>query len=616
MILNELRSNVDKNPKTFGLTELMKYRGDPDVFISFTAAHQGRSKIGINPNSKYATPIGVYTYPVDYVINYSIRYNELSAPFTGAGDWAFLYVVKRVSNEGVVENDTQAQPYLTKLETQINRDVDIDSLQFIEDSHDEVRVKGAKGELWNLARNYALNLTGRSGRASKRTTTAIWNQIMRHLGISQYVDRDNEGVIHSNESTQAVFFSTSAFSVLDVISRRSERYNHEIEKQIEANKFNYNAFNPHWITQLYNPASVEKVFQHSVPIMRITMRDLLLQRNSIDLETMLMILKYAPPNPNDEVMMRNIINILLENGAIGELVKLTGRKYTSQDWRKMFTLSILITNIHAISKNIDSLPMDQAFLEFFTSMLIRGIRTHHSSDAVRLSLMAYRITKRIRDEDITVSPIVMNNLYRIVPQAVREVFPNYKNSEKLSTKLAQTDYESSLTYRQNKANYLKTGEKWNWMSLVYMYNLAEENNDLDLMYQIIREHLGILRQGVSIDRLDVIKIFKIDPRIAEMYPNQFQFLHQDQKLLTQTYLNPNFLLDRMIKNFATPDTACFLLSRITSMVKLRPLIEIAERSENFINVMKKLEIDKPEIFRYILNRTPDGEKYRELTNHA
>jgi hypothetical protein len=67
--ITELRSHHELNPHRSLTDNLEKYKDDPDVFITYTSdlgSKKGGAglKVGINPRSKYNTPLGVYTYPL------------------------------------------------------------------------------------------------------------------------------------------------------------------------------------------------------------------------------------------------------------------------------------------------------------------------------------------------------------------------------------------------------------------------------------------------------------------------------------------------------------------------------------------------------------------------
>ena len=65
--LLEARRNPEKNPHIGAWDLFFKYKDDPNVYISFTTI----DKLGINPNSKFNTPNGIYTYPIkEFYENY------------------------------------------------------------------------------------------------------------------------------------------------------------------------------------------------------------------------------------------------------------------------------------------------------------------------------------------------------------------------------------------------------------------------------------------------------------------------------------------------------------------------------------------------------------------
>ena len=63
--INEKRRNPELNPKVSFVELLEKYKGRTDIFVTYTKL----PKLGINPNNVFDTPTGVYSYPIDYVIN-------------------------------------------------------------------------------------------------------------------------------------------------------------------------------------------------------------------------------------------------------------------------------------------------------------------------------------------------------------------------------------------------------------------------------------------------------------------------------------------------------------------------------------------------------------------
>ena len=213
----EARRNPEQNPKVSTLEELEKYAGRDDVFVSFTSdvgkmshgnngKNIGGSKLGINPKSEWDTPIGIYTYPVDYVLR-----KKGKVPF--AEKEPFLYVV-------------QPTKPLLDLNNYSETDFKRDSEKLIDMGFADTRNEGIKtakfdtpaAHLWNWTRLAVfLPMSNNSSRASVQ-----WPKILRSLGYLGAIDLGS-GLIHPNEPIQAVFFSLDAVKVLEVIPNRFKR---------------------------------------------------------------------------------------------------------------------------------------------------------------------------------------------------------------------------------------------------------------------------------------------------------------------------------------------------------------------------------------------------------
>jgi len=107
--IKEKRRNPDQNPHIGAWDYLIEYKDDPDVYISFTEI----DKIGINPLSKYNTPVGVYAYPLkEFIDKYFKGYGESPidekytykhtignfAPFAGKAKYINFIRIKDKSN--------------------------------------------------------------------------------------------------------------------------------------------------------------------------------------------------------------------------------------------------------------------------------------------------------------------------------------------------------------------------------------------------------------------------------------------------------------------------------------------------------------------------------------
>jgi len=70
---------------------LEKYANRADIFGSFT----NLPKLGINPSTTYETPIGVYGYPMMYIVeNYSESSGKFEVPFAGDAEYLHIFTVK------------------------------------------------------------------------------------------------------------------------------------------------------------------------------------------------------------------------------------------------------------------------------------------------------------------------------------------------------------------------------------------------------------------------------------------------------------------------------------------------------------------------------------------
>lgn len=99
-LLERRRGGEKLNPRVSAVMALEPYKDDQDVFITYTQIE----KIGINPNSEYNTPNGIYTYPLKRAWEkyYVKGKGELDVPF--AGDAAWVNAVKIKSNAKVIRD--------------------------------------------------------------------------------------------------------------------------------------------------------------------------------------------------------------------------------------------------------------------------------------------------------------------------------------------------------------------------------------------------------------------------------------------------------------------------------------------------------------------------------
>lgn len=200
--LLEARKNPSKNPKTSVNDLLQSYYDEngEDTFVSFTSV----DKLGINPQSKYDTPLGIYAYPLSYVLREIGEVDSPGAVLPFAGDSQFVNVFT-ASSQTVLHIDeittSTYEMYLTKLKQVLPTSVELIDAASKKAPHDALHSTPG-GLLWYVTRDLATKL-------AKGTSTkppVMWNKIFRSIGINGVVDSQGDGIIHHNEPTQAVFF--------------------------------------------------------------------------------------------------------------------------------------------------------------------------------------------------------------------------------------------------------------------------------------------------------------------------------------------------------------------------------------------------------------------------
>jgi hypothetical protein len=234
----EARKNPDLNPKVSvnqyidqAMASAGKLPGSDitNLFISFTQL----PKLGINPRSKYNTPLGIYAYPADYVVESTRgRYSMANLPFAGKQPYANIFQ----GRGNIVHLNTMSiqdeSLYNNKLWAYANRlpkidftkhyappgkdwpDIVDNTINAADDYARERRSPG--GRLWYTT----WKLSGYIETYLKRPAPLAWNELFRQaLGIDGCVDT-GKGIIHPSEPVQAVFFSLAATNLISTVPNK------------------------------------------------------------------------------------------------------------------------------------------------------------------------------------------------------------------------------------------------------------------------------------------------------------------------------------------------------------------------------------------------------------
>jgi hypothetical protein len=169
--IEEARKGGYMNPFMSTIDNLDRYKDDPDVFITFTRI----LKVGINPQSEFETPFGVYSYPLKEAWKMYADNNAglLYVPYAGTSP--YVTVIKRkgkhIDDIGNSYNSNDYSADIKKIykyaiskmssvkftsdkSIDTNRDIIIyELLKFIlKDAGDNARSQTIGGQMWNITR--------------------------------------------------------------------------------------------------------------------------------------------------------------------------------------------------------------------------------------------------------------------------------------------------------------------------------------------------------------------------------------------------------------------------------------------------------------------------------
>lgn len=233
--LFEARKNPEQNPKVSVnqriYDALRSARGDTiagieNLFVSFTAV----DKLGINPQSGYRTPLGIYAYPARYVMKEagSSRSMDDSLPFAGDQPYANIFnAVGNIVNVATMGTSEEVD-YCRKIAELWAKVSGKDWKTSVDEVEDIINNSGTHakfaeypgGRFWYVTRVAAQTLFGpKWGLAAP----VAWNKVFRSIGIDGAVDYAQDGgygIIHTSEPSQAVFFSIAAIGSVQRVDNK------------------------------------------------------------------------------------------------------------------------------------------------------------------------------------------------------------------------------------------------------------------------------------------------------------------------------------------------------------------------------------------------------------
>jgi hypothetical protein len=209
------------------LEELKKYigsDGEPTHFFTMTEIN----KVGINPQSRYNTPLGIYAYPLT-----SEYYNHLikaSLPFAGNKPYINLFTIKdNLFNVNDYDRNTLSDD-IEKLRNVVSLDMDTAEKAFKEA---KLHANNSVAKFWNLTRIISKDSMG-------------WNALLRKLGYTNFYD-PGSSLIHPSEPTQILILDPRIISIVESFlnpyaigneNYKTEKYDESIIKQKTRQKLN------------------------------------------------------------------------------------------------------------------------------------------------------------------------------------------------------------------------------------------------------------------------------------------------------------------------------------------------------------------------------------------
>jgi hypothetical protein len=218
-----IQNQLDNTDDKVGASAIYPEGGIKNLFVSFTEIE----KLGINPGSTYKTPLGIYAYPAEYVVDSSSGGKSMHAslPFAGEHPWVNIFKSRGNIVNLSSMNQTEAEKYYKVITSNVISSEFLGEL--IRRSYDEANFPDrAGGEFWYVTLKIAEHIARRKSIPVPRA----WNRLFRTIGIDGCVD-EGVGIIHESEPTQAVFFSSSA---VELVERVANKYSPgEVQKKRE-----------------------------------------------------------------------------------------------------------------------------------------------------------------------------------------------------------------------------------------------------------------------------------------------------------------------------------------------------------------------------------------------
>lgn len=199
-LLTEKRKNPELNIKKNEYEQFKDIRdqyGSDNIYVRYVEDR----KLGINPQSEYKTPFGICAYPLQYVLD-----NDGYVPFASGRKFIIIFKVSPDASLWVLD-----KPVTEELINNAEQSI-ADVLKVKKPTFDDI---SDSMDLW-----YAIydSINKKVGYENIKLIGLTAARVLKKMGFDGAVD-NGEGIIHINEPTQAVFFSTTKLTQISTIQR-------------------------------------------------------------------------------------------------------------------------------------------------------------------------------------------------------------------------------------------------------------------------------------------------------------------------------------------------------------------------------------------------------------
>lgn len=209
IVIKEERSY---NIKTSILKQLEPYSKDESYFVTFTDLE----KVGINPNNRFATPIGVYAYSLKDLWN-----DWVAGDMFFGQDRQYVNLLKLNTNKVFdfqnYNNYQQDYQFLKNYyETNYEQLTGIsfeDHIKNIKQKATLYEHTSEAAEIWDIIQTMLQINDRKIGGLVTKRSTVLWNKLLTKMGYEAIIDKGAN--IHLLQSSQAIFLTPSSYKIID-----------------------------------------------------------------------------------------------------------------------------------------------------------------------------------------------------------------------------------------------------------------------------------------------------------------------------------------------------------------------------------------------------------------